>query len=110
MIAHLVLMNLNESAPASLVIDQVMALKDQIPGLLDITGGTSVLSGKSTWEIGFIMMFTDAEAVTSYQGHPAHVEVGKAIGAYIREMASCDLLSDSIQPSISDIYNEKIGS
>lgn len=100
MIAHLILMNLNDSEDSTYVAEQVLSLTGKIPGLSEVTGGTSVISGSTTWNLGFIMMFKNENSVLSYQAHPEHVTVGVAIKPLIKEMATCDLpLTDSFLSS-----------
>ncbi len=95
MIAHLILMQLKQSVDASFVTEQVLSLSGKVPGLLTVHGGASVVQLKTTWTLGFIMVFSDAETVQSYQSHPAHVDVASNIKGLIEEMATCDLSSDA---------------
>lgn len=95
MIDHLVLMKLTDANHATEVVDQVLSLNGQIPDLLAVRGGPSVVSLASTWHVGFVLRFTNPEAVVAYQTHPAHVAVGAAIRAFISELATCDLAVES---------------
>lgn len=91
MVTHLVVMNLHEPKTKDFVALQVLSLAGRIPGLVSVRGGTSIVELATTWDLGFIMQFTDKESVLSYQSHPAHVDVADQIRDLIREMATCDL-------------------
>ena len=91
MITHLVLMKLKQPSDAAFVSEKVLSLEGKIPGLLQVSGGASVITTPMTWDLGFTMNFDRAETVMSYQSHPVHVEVGAAIRDLLQEMATCDL-------------------
>jgi hypothetical protein len=94
MIAHLVLMNLQDPADGPFVAAQIRSLAGEVPGLQQVDGGPSVVSAAASWDLGFLMLFATREAVESYQSHPAHVAVGQRIRARIREMGTCDIVLD----------------
>lgn len=94
MIAHLVLMKLHDTADAEFVTEQIHSLAGRVPGLDRVDGGTSVVSAPATWDLGFLMTFSSAAAVESYQSDPVHVEVATAIRERIREMGTCDIVLD----------------
>lgn len=100
MIAHLVLMNLEDPSDAPLVTAQVRSLAGHIPGLQRVDGGSSVVTAPATWDLGFLMLFATSEAVESYQTHPAHVAVAEVIRDRIREMGTCDI--DTDRPMLAD--------
>lgn len=91
MVTHLVVMNLHEPNTKDFVALQVLSLAGRIPGLVSVRGGASIVELPTTWDLGFIMHFTDTESVHSYQSHPVHVDVAAQIKDLIREMATCDL-------------------
>jgi hypothetical protein len=91
MIAHLVLMRLHNPDDAGLVAAQVLSLRGRVPGLAGIEGGPTVISTPSSWELGFVMVFTDRESTLTYQDHPVHVEIATVIRPLIQAMATCDV-------------------
>lgn len=91
MISHFVLMNLNDRADAELVTAQVRSLEGRVPGLVSIAGGAGVIDTARSWHLGFQMVFAGVEEVSSYQSHPAHVEVAAVITPLIADMATCDV-------------------
>lgn len=91
MVTHLVLMDLHHEDDASVVAQQVLSLAGKVPGLLSLRGGPSVVQLGTTWSLGFVMQFQDAESLLAYQVHPAHRAVAAEIVEKIRHMATCDL-------------------
>lgn len=84
MIQHCVFLRLKASTTADqkqAVYDAIAALKDVIPGILDIKFGQNVspegLNGG--FLDGFIVTFENVEARDAYLPHPQHVEVGDQI-------------------------------
>lgn len=101
MVTHLVLMNLHDTSDCDFVSEQVRSLAGRVPGLSWVQGGSSVVQLKTTWDLGFMMQFTDENSVLNYQTHPAHVEVAGHIKEKIREMATCDLADNSFASNTS---------
>lgn len=91
MINHLVLMNLKDAQDTDTVAREVLSMKGNIPGLVDVVGGPSVVTLATTWDLGFVMTFSTAADVLLYQDHDVHVRVGERIRPLIQEMATCDL-------------------
>lgn len=91
MISHLILMKLKDPADTEFVASTVLSMRGRIPGLQSAEGGPSVVQLATTWDLGFMMRFDDAEAVVAYQSHPVHLGVASQIRDRILEMASCDL-------------------
>ncbi len=106
MITHLVLMNLRQAGDGPFVTAHVLSLEGQVPGLTEVRGGPSAVQLQTTWDLGFVMTFVDADAVRAYQTHPAHLEVGSKVRELIREMATCDIEDDlSLENSHDDVSN-----
>ncbi|WP_111719858.1 Dabb family protein [Homoserinimonas sp. OAct 916] len=104
MITHLILMNLSQAGDSPFVTAQVLSLESQVPGLTKVRGGPSAVQLQTTWDLGFVMTFVDADAVRAYQTHPAHLEVGSKVREMIREMATCDIGDDlSLETSHDDV-------
>lgn len=79
-VKHVVLMRFKSGLTAE-EIDEVMALlaglKDQIPGILDFTGGINASPEglAQGFTHGFVMTFADEAARDAYLPHPAHEAV-----------------------------------
>lgn len=89
MILHCVFLRLKASLPAeekTAIFQSLDALKNLIPGILDIKHGPNVspegLSGG--FRDGFVVTFESADARDAYLVHPDHVAVGD------RLVAACD--------------------
>ena len=65
------------------IYDAIAALRDVIPGILDVKSGANVspegLNGG--FRDGFIVSFENAEARDAYLVHPDHVAIGDRIVA-----------------------------
>ncbi len=101
MVTHIVLMNLHDTNDCDFVSKQVHSLAGRVPGLSEVRGGSSVVQLKTTWDLGFMMQFTDENSVLNYQTHPAHIVVAGHIKEKIREMATCDLADNSFASNTS---------
>lgn len=91
MIAHLILMKLTDPDDGNRVAQEVRSLAGRIPGMLAVDGGQSVVENGTTWQLGFVMLFSDVDHVRSYQSHPAHVAVAQVIRPLIASMATSDI-------------------
>lgn len=86
MILHCVFLRFKAAvqlAEKQAIYDSIAALKDVIPGILDVRSGPNVspegLNGG--FRDGFIVSFENAEARDGYLVHPGHVAVGDRIVA-----------------------------
>jgi hypothetical protein len=84
MILHCVLLRLKAAMTGEekqALLESVVALKQVIPGILDVRYGPNVspegLHGG--FVDGFVVTFENAEARDAYLVHPAHVAVGERI-------------------------------
>ncbi|WP_159501724.1 Dabb family protein [Microbacterium sp. 18062] len=68
---------------AQRITGDLLALRDVVPGILDISVGPDVVGG-GNWHVALVADFADAEALDAYQVHPAH----QAVGGYVRSVAS----------------------
>jgi hypothetical protein len=78
MIEHIVLFKwkLDASAEAvTAVIENLKALKNQIPGIVDLSCGKNFSERGKGFEHALVVRFEDREALESYGPHPLHQEV-----------------------------------
>lgn len=86
MIRHIVHLKFGpdiSSTDASRLLQSVYALKDTIPGILQVSGGANNSPeplGKG-YTHSFVVDFVDSDARDAYLPHPAHVRVGDALVA-----------------------------
>ena len=86
MILHCVFLRFKSAMQTSekqAIYDAIAALRDVIPGILDVKSGANVspegLNGG--FRDGFIVSFENAEARDAYLVHPDHVAIGDRIVA-----------------------------
>lgn len=78
MIEHVVLFKLKDSSPDDQKLEMLKALlklKDQIPGILEVSAGVNFSQRAQGYTHGFTVRFTDREALERYLTHPNHVAV-----------------------------------
>src|ERR1051326_2920748 len=66
------------------VLEQVKALKEKIPGLLDVQAGENKHSANQGYTYGFVMRFVDEEHLKAYSPHPAH----RAVSPELRRLST----------------------
>ncbi|MEX2691463.1 Dabb family protein [Rhizobium mongolense] len=84
MILHCVLLRLKAAMTGEekqALLESVVALKQVIPGILDVRYGPNVSSEglHGGFVDGFVVTFENAEARDAYLVHPEHVAVGERI-------------------------------
>jgi hypothetical protein len=67
----------------------LLALRDVVPGIVDITVGPDVVGG-SNWDLAIVADFTDVAALEGYQVHPAHLEIVAYVRSVVSERAAVD--------------------
>lgn len=86
MIRHIVLVKFRPEITQAR-IDELFAelhlIKNQLPGVLSITSGRSESPEKIErgYLHGFVVDFSDSDALAAYQAHPDHRRVGEALVA-----------------------------
>lgn len=78
MYEHLVVFRFNEQYEPSReqdLVQALLALKKQIPGIIDLTAGVNVTEEKENvhgYTLGLRVTFKNQEALRAYGPHPAH--------------------------------------
>ncbi|MEC4806774.1 MAG: Dabb family protein [Jaaginema sp. PMC 1079.18] len=78
MIEHIVLFQWQETAtPEQIeaVITGLKGLKNQIPGIIDLSCGKNFCDRAQGFEYGLVVRFRDRAALEAYQPHPEHQKV-----------------------------------
>ena len=57
------------------VFEEVSALKDQIPGILDSAVGFNTSPRRDGYEFGGVMKFADRATYEAYNAHPVHQQL-----------------------------------
>lgn len=74
-IEHVVLFKLKADAPEAKkteMLRRLLALKDQIPGISQVSAGTNFSARAQGYTHGFVVRFNDRAALDAYLPHPAH--------------------------------------
>jgi hypothetical protein len=70
------------------VIRKTYALKEVIPGIVDLQQGMNFSERSKGYEVGLTVRFEDREALENYGPHPRHQEIVN----YLQEIGVEDLL------------------
>ena len=94
MVIHVVLVKPKESASLEeiqSVLDQAKALKEIIPGIVEVEAGKNVAKHQGGFEYGLVMRFDTMEHLQAYLPHPAHLAVVKEIVRLCDTLVEFDL-------------------
>lgn len=87
MVQHIVLFKWREDAsPGDIAkaVKALKALKDEIPGIVDLTVGDNFNNRSQGYQCGLVVRFEDSSALEEYGAHPAHQAVIQNLIAPIR--------------------------
>lgn len=79
MVEHIVLFKFHETASTEAInagLDALRALKNEIPGILELTCGENFTNRSQGFTHALYVRFVDKEALAAYGPHPKHVAVG----------------------------------
>jgi hypothetical protein len=68
---------------AARITSELLALRGQVPSILDISAGADVVGG-ANWDVAIVADFADAAGLDAYQVHPAH----QAVVGYVRSVVA----------------------
>ncbi|APH05087.1 Dabb family protein [Bacillus weihaiensis] len=91
MVEHIVLCTFSEQTTDDQkkeAISRLKALKEEIPGIIDIQAGMNFSDRNKGYEVGLTVRFDDREALEVYGPHPKH----QAVLAYLKEIGITDLI------------------
>ena len=60
-------------------LDHAQALKQAIPGIIDVQGGRNRSNYNRRYMYSFIMRFVDVEHLKAYTPHPAHQAISEEL-------------------------------
>lgn len=70
------------------VRESLLALRQIVPEILDMSIGEDIGIGRDPWDMVLIMDFADAEALDRYQHHPEHKKISAFVGK-VRDRRAC---------------------
>jgi hypothetical protein len=94
-IRHLVAWTLTSDDPAERaeqsdrIRRELVALRDVVPGIIDITVGSDVVGG-TNWDLAIVADFVDLAALEGYIVHPAHQEVVTYVRSVVSDRVAVD--------------------
>lgn len=68
---------------------ELVALKDVVPGIIDITVGSDVVGG-ANWDVAIVADFVDLAALEGYIVHPAHQDVVTYVRSVVSDRVAVD--------------------
>ncbi|WP_128101703.1 Dabb family protein [Paenibacillus sp. DCT19] len=96
MFEHLVIFNFNDQTTLPKqqeFVDQLLALKEQIPGIVELTAGinqTEETDRIQGYTIGLRVTFEDQQALRAYGPHPAHQAFVASLNGWIENVIVSD--------------------
>ncbi|MGF9697063.1 MULTISPECIES: Dabb family protein [Paenibacillus] len=96
MFEHLVVFKFNDSitpAKQQEFVSQLLALQDEIPGIIDLTAGINVTEETDHiqgFTLGLRVTFEDQEALRAYGPHPAHQAFVASLSGWVENVIVTD--------------------
>ncbi len=91
MLKHVVMHKMeNEEVTAPVAVEKLLAMKQDIPEILDIQAGCDVLHSNRSYSFVLTVTLPDRDALKIYANHPAHCKVKEYIHQYSRASVSVD--------------------
>ncbi|MGV2886753.1 MULTISPECIES: Dabb family protein [Paenibacillus] len=96
MYEHLVVFKLNDkitSVKQQELVAQLLALQEQIPGIVDLTAGINVTEETDHiqgFTLGLRVTFEDQEALRAYGPHPAHQAFVTSLNEWVENVIVVD--------------------
>ncbi|WP_416295412.1 Dabb family protein [Paenibacillus illinoisensis] len=96
MFEHLVVFKFNDKitpAKQQEFVSQLLALQDEIPGIIDLTAGINVTEEKDHiqgFTLGLRVTFEDQEALRTYGPHPAHQAFVASLNGWVENVIVTD--------------------
>ncbi|MEK4660368.1 Dabb family protein [Priestia sp. FSL H7-0729] len=96
MIDHLVVFKFNDKTTLSKQqewVDQLLALQEQIPGIVALTAGINVTEETDRiqgYTIGLRVTFEDQDALRAYGPHPAHQAFVASLDGWVEDVIVVD--------------------
>ena len=92
MVRHVVLYTIKDEFKDQIpqLVDAFYAMKDQIPGLVELEAGVDELRSERSYDLALITVFESWQAYKDYLTHPAHLPVKARMHAVRSGSVSCD--------------------
>ncbi len=74
----------------SLIVRELLALKDKVPAILSIEAGKNFSSSPRAFDVALVVTVEDREKLDAYRNHPEHRRVAELIGELTLSVAVVD--------------------
>ncbi len=109
MITHVVLLQPKAEVTndeITMALDHVQALKQAIPGIVDVQVGRNMSNYNQGYTHGFVMRFVDAKHLKAYAPHPAHQKVSEELQNISQRIIDFDI-EETDQLSVQTTSKQK---
>ncbi|NQV60290.1 MAG: Dabb family protein [Alphaproteobacteria bacterium] len=92
-VKHMVLVELKDGVTDEQIqaaVDDLRALKGQIPGLLEVDAGRNFTDRAGNYNFAAVMTLESKEALAGYGPHPAHQAAAGKLGAFANGLLVVD--------------------
>ena len=93
MITHIVMMKFTEADSAAQARELLYGLVGKVPTLLELQAHLDITRSDRSYDLVLLTRHADAQGLSDYQAHPAHVEVGAWLKAHAAHLAVVDFNS-----------------
>ena len=91
MLKHVVMHKMeNEEVTAPVAVEKLLAMKQDIPEILDIQAGCDFLHSSRSFSFVLTVTLPDRAALSVYADHPAHKKVKEYIHTYSERSVTVD--------------------
>lgn len=93
MIVHVVTWQVKPGVEAQELVDQILTMKGNIPGMVDLAAGVALNEGPSAGDLAIVTRHENEEALACYQDHPLHQKVKAFIAQRVSSRLAVDFKS-----------------
>jgi hypothetical protein len=93
MLTHVVLFRFADLAVAAECRDRMLAMKGQIPSLLDIEVGVDITRADRSLDLALITRHADLAGMEAYQVHPVHQALLTWVKPRVQQAVAVDFVS-----------------
>ncbi len=107
MVEHMVLLKFSADTPAAArveVIRRLLELKDEVPGIVEMTAGENFSQRSQGFQVGLLVRFEHREALQPIGQHPKH----QAVYKYMESVGLEDIIAVDFERSICWLLDKLI--
>ena len=88
---HVVVMKFDDPDDAAEAVRLAQGLADKIPVVRRLVAGATVVTTKTSWDVGLVVELDSLDDLAAYHHHPAHEEAATFFRARRQAVSSVDL-------------------